>query len=114
MGSIKRLNPGKLRKQIVIGTLVENDDGTGGAVEVFTPIATRYASIEPFNGREFFDGKQHSANLSIRFRLRYDAALKDLPNTAQVTYDSRTFDIEFVINKDEADRELLLMCSESL
>ena len=106
------IRAGKLRKKIELQALTETVDDTGGVSDGYSIIAQRFASVEPLNGREFFDGQAYSANLSIRFRLRYDSSLSSIKVTDQVLYDSRTFNIIAIINTDEMNRELLLMCSE--
>jgi len=70
-----------------------------------------HASIEPISGREYFSAQTTQADVTHRINLRYVAGVKP---KMRVKYGSRIFDILSVSNVDERNRELQLMCRESI
>ena len=102
----------KLRHKITIQSVTQSTDARGGPTETFSTYAIRRAEIKPLSGREYFANQQVQSQSSIWFKVRYDNTTKRIDPTYQVSYDSRIFDIESVINVDEKDQELVLMCVE--
>ena len=106
------MKAGKLRHRVTIQKLDESQDGTGGirkGSSDWSDFATRWAAIEPLQGRELFIAQQVSAEVNIRLRLRY---LKNVTPRMRVLFDGREFDIKSVLNPGERNRELELLCKE--
>jgi SPP1 family predicted phage head-tail adaptor len=80
-------------------------------IETWSTFATAQASIEPISGREYIAAQSTQADVSHRIRLRY---LSGITPKLRVNYSSRIFDILSVININECNRELQLMCRESI
>lgn len=70
-----------------------------------------YASIEPVSGREAFLAQQHLSEVTHKVRIRYRSGITA---KMRVQYGSRTFDIRAVMNFEERNRELLLLCTEGV
>jgi SPP1 family predicted phage head-tail adaptor len=102
---------GKLRHRITIEQVTETQDTDGSVVETWAVFATIQASIEPISGREYFAAQSTQADVTHRIRLRY---LSGVTPKMRVNYSSRIFDILSVINVNERNRELQLMCRESI
>jgi SPP1 family predicted phage head-tail adaptor len=102
---------GKLRHRITIEQVTETQDIDGSVIETWTTFATAQASIEPVSGREYFAAQSTQAEVTHRIRLRY---LSGVTPKMRVNYNSRIFDILSVININERNRELQLMCRESV
>lgn len=100
-----------LRRKILIEHVTETRDAIGGVIETWSTFAVRHASVEPLNGREYFDSRATQADVTIRFRIRY---LEGTVPKMRVNYNSRLFDIESVIDTSERHKEMLLMCKESV
>jgi SPP1 family predicted phage head-tail adaptor len=66
-----------------------------------------YAAVEPL--REYWTAKQTAAERAVRFRIHYTSGI--IPRM-RVSWNSRTFDIESVINLSEGNHEMHLMTSE--
>jgi len=72
---------------------------------------TRWGSIEPISGREFFNSEKVQANATHRVRMRYDSAQEITPKD-RLLWDSRVFNIVHVAKKREIDHELEIMVEE--
>lgn len=102
---------GKLRHRILIEQAAETRDADGSVIEAWSTYATVQASIEPISAREYFAAQSTQADVTHRINLRY---LAGVTPKMRVSYGSRLFDILSVINVDESNRELQLMCRESV
>jgi SPP1 family predicted phage head-tail adaptor len=104
------MRAGPLRHRIAIERVTETRDTDGSAIETWSTYATVQASIEPISGREYFAAQSTQADLTHRIVMRY---LSGIIPKMRVKYRSRIFDILSVINVEERNRELQLMCRES-
>jgi SPP1 family predicted phage head-tail adaptor len=102
---------GKLRHWITIEQVVETQDFDGSVIETWSTFAAVQASIEPISGREYFAAQSTQADVTHRISLRY---LEGVIPKMRVKYGLRIFDILSVINVNERNRELQLMCRESI
>ena len=68
-----------------------------------------WVSIEPISGREYWAKHQAQAEVSHRIRMRYIPGV--LP-TMRIVYGDRIFEIESVIDWEERNEYLQLMCKE--
>jgi SPP1 family predicted phage head-tail adaptor len=77
-----------------------------------TPVilAKRWARIESLTGREFWLAQQAQASTSHRVNLRYVAGLTS--RGCFLTFGSRTFEIESLVDLNELHVEHELMCVE--
>ncbi len=106
------MEAGKLRHPITILTLADTRGLTFGEAKLFaTTFASVWASVEPLSGRELVNSDRTIGVISHRIRLRYLAGVTD---KMQVQYGSRIFNIVSVINKEERNTELELMCLEKI
>jgi SPP1 family predicted phage head-tail adaptor len=102
---------GRLRHRIIIEQATETQDADGSVIETWSIYATAWASIEPLSGREYIAAQSTQADVTHRIRLRY---LSGVTPKMHVNYSSRIFNILSVININEQNRELQLMCKESI
>lgn len=106
------MRAGKLRHRLTLQSPTGAVDATfGGQTHAYTDTATVWGSVEPavLMGREQFAAAQLQAELTHRITIRYRAGVTP---KMRVSWDSRTFDIEQVVNVEERDRELHLLCRE--
>jgi SPP1 family predicted phage head-tail adaptor len=103
------IQPGKLRYPVIIQKLVGTLDAAGQEVLTWQTHGTRWASIEPLQGRELLSARLIQSEVTTRIRLRYLAGVKA---KMRVLFGSRVFDIQDVINPEERNIELQLMCIE--
>lgn len=104
----------RLRHTVIIQALTDGFDAEGGLTQSWATLVTRRAAVEPLRGREYFAAQQNTAQVSMRIRLRYDTALAAVTPKHRVAFGSRTFDIESVINVEERNVEIQLMCVEQV
>ena len=102
---------GKLRHQITIQQVSETQGADGSVIETWSICVTIQASIDPVSGLEYFVAHAIQADVTHRISLRY---LSGITPKMRVNYSSRIFDIQSVINMGERNRELQLMCRESI
>ena len=92
-------------------------DSVGQLVQTWTEICSRMVSIEPLNGREYFNASGEHSSVSTRIRGRYEAMLGALkPYDRVVNYQTSpgtVYDILSVINPNESNREIILMCKRA-
>lgn len=105
------MKAGRLNKRITIQTATEAQNTYGEPIKTWAEYVTAWASVEPLNGREYWSAKELNAEITIRFRMRY---YDGVTPKMRVVYDSRNFDIESIINTNESNVELLLMCKENV
>lgn len=110
------MRAGKLRHQVTIqsltaGSPTRKPDGTLDAAwtdAIGNPVA---ASIDPVTGKESFLAGGHLAEVDHKIRIRYRAGITA---KQRVLFGSRVFDILAVLNWEERNKELLLLCKEGL
>ncbi len=100
---------GKLRHQITIQQQTTDQDVHGQTIETWTTFATVRASVEPLRGKEYFSVEQEYAQVDTRIRIRYSAGI--LPKM-RVLFGSKLYDIKSVINVEERNFHMELMCEE--
>lgn len=99
----------RLNKRITILRQTDETDQYNVPLDVWLPVATVWAAIEPLRGREYVAAKADHADVTTRIRIRYR---KDVDRTIRVTCDEVEFEILHTIHPDFNRRELHLMCKE--
>lgn len=102
---------GKLRHQISLLKPIIVKDALGQEVEKLEVQKTVWASIEPLSGKEYFSTKQINSEATVKITIRYIESL--LPHWV-VQFGQRVFNIEAIINLEERNRYLQLLCSEKV
>jgi SPP1 family predicted phage head-tail adaptor len=107
------MRAGSLRHRITIRRLVDGqDDEFGSATLTPTVFADRVpASVEPLTGKELINADRTEAGVSHRVRIRY---MPGIVPKMQVVFNERILNIVSVINKEERNIELELMCLEKV
>ena len=105
------MRAGKLRHRITIEQNTPTRDALGAEVDSWSSFAVRWAAVEPLGGREFWDARRVNAERRVRFRLRYVVGVTP---EMRVSFDGRVFDIQAVIDVEERNRELQLVCEEQV
>ena len=105
------MRAGQLRHQVIIQTPTETNDAQGQPVKSWGTFATVHANVLPVRGREFFDAQQINAETTTKFVIRY---LAGITQKMRISYDSKFYNIQSIINVGERDRMIELMCSEGV
>lgn len=108
-----RINPGELRHKISIQQYSKliNDYGE---VEIknngiWIDVVTVRAAIYPLSGKEFFAAETVNSEITHKVKIRYIEGLKP---SMRIVFNNRIFSIESIINFQEKNIELQLLCKE--
>jgi SPP1 family predicted phage head-tail adaptor len=104
-------NIGRLRYKVDLQKATDTADGGGGRSQAYSNIAQIYADIRPQSGTEQYrQGKvqdKTTHNIFVRHRA-------DISTAYRIKYENRLFNIRQIINVDERDRFLKLVCDEGV
>jgi len=102
---------GRLRHQITIQEQTTTQDEYGQAIETWTAIATVRASIEPIRGKEYFSSNERNAEVTTKITIRHISGI--YPNM-RIIYQNKAYDIKDVINYQERNHMMELMCTQEI
>jgi len=100
---------GELRHRVTLRKKEIAEDALKQQSEVWTDIATVWARIEPLSGREYFAARQENAEVTAKITIRYR---KDVTPDMRAVSEGRVFDVLSMINPEERNISLVLMCKE--
>ena len=104
------MRAGKLRHRISIERAIETQDSSyNEAVLQWVLFAEVSANIIPLSGRELIRAKQVELETDTEITIRY---LDGLSPKMRIVYRGRFFEILNIINTEERNREIHLLCSE--
>ena len=104
------IQAGKLRHSIVIQKNTPSTDSFGEQDPSWSTFATVFADIKPLTSREFWDAKQVNAENTLKFIIRY---LSGLDSKMRISWDSRLFNIESIINVNERKKKIVILAVEN-
>jgi len=99
----------RLNKRVTIKSLSTTTDGYGQPQDIWSTVATVWAAVETLSGSEFFAARKLHAEVTTKLTIRYRTGID---RTMRALVNSKTFEIMYVINVNEANRELQLFCKE--
>lgn len=102
---------GNLRHRITLQKPVVIKDSIGQELEEWQDVATVWASVEPLSGKEYFNVKQTNSEVSTKITIRY---LESITPFMRVFFQKHTYNILSVINFEERNIYLQLLCSEKV
>jgi len=103
------MRAGKLRHRIAIQQETATQDIYGAEVKTWTTKKELWAEIDPPKSREFFATGQTQAEVTTRVRIRY---LPNVTPNMRIKFGTRYLNINSIINPDERNKELIMMCNE--
>ena len=106
-----KLRIGDLRHRITIQKLEMIQDSYGQATETWVDVVTVFAAVNPISGREFFKAETINSEITHRILIRYR---KGIEPSMRVNFKGRIFTILSVINFQEKNEALQLMCKEMI
>lgn len=107
------MRAGRLKHRVRVQTATTSRGATGQPVTTWTTAATVWAYVEPVKGDERIAAQGVQAKLSHRVHLRYNA-YPALTTAMRLLYGTRIFEITAVVNRYEADKEIVCDCVEVL
>ena len=101
--------PGQQRHKVIIQSTSQAADAYGALVDTWGTFATWWASIAPITGREYVSDGKVNSEVTTRMKGRWISGI--LP-AMRAKFGTRIFSIVAVINIDERNREIELLCKE--
>ena len=101
--------PGQQRHKILIQSASQAADSYGALVDTYSTFATWWASISPITGREYVSDGKVNSEVTTRMRGRWISGI--LP-AMRAKFGTRIFSIVAVININERNREIEILCKE--
>ena len=106
------VNFGKYKHRVTVQEMVDGSpDDYNQTTKTATTVSTRWAQVEPLTGRQLEWGKQIHEQVTHRVRFRF---FEGLTPDHRLVFGSRTFNVLSVINRDEANEELIVLCVEEV
>ena len=102
---------GKLRHQVALLKPIISKDELGQEIETWEVQDLVWASIEPLSGKEYFSAKQVNSEVTVKLTIRY---VESILSQWVVQFGQRVFNIESIINFEERNKYLQLLCSEKV
>lgn len=104
-----RINPGELRHRITIQKLNNFQNEYGEVSELWEDILNVRAGIYPISGKEFFAAETVNSEITHKVKIRY---IEGITPNMRIKFNNRIFSIESVINFQERNIEIQLLCKE--
>jgi SPP1 family predicted phage head-tail adaptor len=101
---------GDLRHRIELQKPKNTADNMGGFTVTWGTMTTIYAAVWPVSAKELIQAKENKMTITHRIRIRYR---DDIKSSWRIKFGVRYFDIESIINPDERNRTLELLCKET-
>lgn len=110
------MKAGTLRHTVSIQQRSATIDALGDVSDSWVTLITARAEVRPLSARELFAAQATQSQVSHQVTVRYrpELAAPKAAATYRVLFGSRVFDVHGVMNIDERNREIRMMCSEGL
>lgn len=112
------MRAGKLRHRLLIEVKSAGSpqrSTTGASAMEFTELCTVWGSIEPLSGRRLETAQATWPEATVEVRIRYRSEVLDADTAAQpmrIFFGGRYYPIGKVLNIEERNRELRLLCKQ--
>jgi len=103
------MRSGSLRHKITIQYPTKVTDDMGGSTVTWNDWDTVWAAIWPLRGAERLQAQQLEMSITNRIRMRYRRGLKP---SWRIVFGNKTYNIQSIINPNERNIYLDLMCEE--
>lgn len=112
MSFIREINPGRFNKRVEVwGYENQEDDRIGGKKTSLIPKMKVWAELKPVRGTEFLEYYREANELQYKVTMRYPK--KPITEKDVLTSGERQFEINAVVNINEANVYLEIYCTES-
>lgn len=105
----QRQSIGDLRHRVIIEQPVRERRPDGSYSESWETRVAAWARVEPLTGREFWAAAEVNSQVTHRVTMRYRPGLT---TRNRLRFRERTLNIASVLNPDERNQVLQLMCEE--
>lgn len=104
-----KLHSGQFRHKITFQKEIVTIDEYGIHRKELVEFATVWAAIKTVKGSEYYYAAQTGHENTYRFIVRYRS---DLHPSMKIKYKDRSFDIESLLNDDEANKTITIIAKE--
>lgn len=105
---------GRLRNKLTLESRTEAIDAYGDATLSYATLGYEWGSVEAVSAQEQLDSQQIQAAISHRIIIRSNTSSRSLAPDDRITFDSRTFDIVSLVDRDGRRKFLEIMALERL
>ena len=102
---------GKMRYRVKVENSTNTRDAGGGISQSFSPVTYIYANIKPTNANSTYRQGMVQEKVTHEVTIRY---MNNISTNSRVTYGTRNFNVKGIVNVDERDRFLKLLCEEGV
>ena len=102
---------GKMRYKVKVETATNTRDAGGGLSQVFNPVTYIYANIMPKSANSAYRQGILQEKVTHEVTIRY---MKNIDTNSKITYGTRSFAVNGIVNVDERNRFLTLLCEEGV
>jgi SPP1 family predicted phage head-tail adaptor len=103
------MRAGELRNLITIQKPARAQDSSGSTAETWNTLCTVWASIRPLKGREYYAANQAQMEVTHEITIRY---MRNVSAENRIVFGNRTFEVKAVMNVNEENRWLSMVCEE--
>lgn len=103
------MRAGRLRQRVTLVSVADVRAADGTVSQSETDLDTVWAEIAPIRGQEFFAAQTVQSNVSVKITIRYYTGLS---TKHRIRFGTRMYDIRDVINWQERNVFIELMCTE--
>ena len=103
------INIGQLRHRLELHSASSTDNDFGEPILTFASYTTVWGQVSPMKGEELFHAQQTIPTITHKVLIRYNS---NVTAEHRVVFDSRTFEINAVLNPEERNEMLFLHCTE--
>ncbi len=100
---------GRLKHKITFQELSQNKNEYGELEGTWNDIKTVWAEVKPVTGRSFFSAQQVNSEITHQVIIRYT---KGIQPKQRIQFKDRVFEILYVMNFNESNEALQIMCKE--
>ena len=108
---MKRIKRSELKYEISFTTDVQTADGLGGFITTQSTYYTTWAAIWPRSAEVLLQAEKPTHEITHRIRIRYPHG-KTITSDMNIAFGSRTFEINGIINPEEANIYLDILATE--
>ena len=105
------MRAGRLRHRLTLQSRTETRSATGSVTTAWATEGTVWGAIEPISGKEYLALAQTQNETAVRIVLRYYSGLDE---SWRVVSGGKAYSIQSLINTDERDHTITLMCSQGV
>lgn len=102
---------GKMRYRVKVEMATNTRDAGGGLAQAFGSVATIYANIKPKSANSTYRQGMLQEKVTHEITIRY---MQNIDTNSKITFGTRSFAVNGIVNVDERDRFLTLLCEEGV